>query len=68
MEGAMSPEEHIARIEKCVVAADIAGMAESLGELHAQWQTLPATVRSQLLKLDAILLTLLQARTRKRDP
>jgi hypothetical protein len=64
----MSPEEHIARIEKCVVAADIAGMVESLGELHCQWQTLPATMRAQLLKLDAILLTLLQARTRKRDP
>jgi hypothetical protein len=68
MEGAMSPEEHIARIEKCVVAADIAGMAHALGELHGQWQTLPETVRSQLLTLDAILLTLLQARTRKRDP
>ncbi len=66
----MSPEEHIARIEKCVVAADVAGMLQSLGELHGQWQTLPETMRSQVLKLDAILLalTLLQARTRKRDP
>lgn len=67
MQGAMSLEEHIARIEKCVVTADIAGMAESLGELHGQWQTLPAAVRSQLLKLDAILLTLLQARRRNPD-
>lgn len=64
----MSPEEHIARAEKCVVAADLAGMLESLGELHGQWQTLPVTMRSYVLKLDAILLTLLQARTRRRDP
>jgi hypothetical protein len=64
----MSPEEHIARVEKCVVAADLAGMLESLGELHGQWQTLPETMRSHVLKLDAILLTLLQARTRKHDP
>jgi hypothetical protein len=68
MQGAMSPEEHIARIEKCVVAADIAGMLQSLGELHGQWQTLPETMRSHVLKLDAILLTLLQARTRRHDP
>lgn len=33
----MSPQEHITRIERCVLDADIAGMAESLGELHAQW-------------------------------
>lgn len=61
----MTPQEHIARIEKCVVDADIAGMAESLGELHEQ-QALAQAMRSQVLKLDAILLTLLHARTRKR--
>lgn len=62
---AMSPLEQIAKIEKCVVEADIAGMAHSLGELHVQWETLPDSVRSHVLKLDAILLTLLHARTRK---
>lgn len=61
----MSPQEHIARIERCVLDADIAGMAESLGELHAQWQRLPEALRSHILKLDAILLTLLHARMRK---
>ncbi len=61
----MTPQEHIARIEKCVVDADIAAMAKSLGELHEQ-QALAQAMRSQVLKLDAILLTLLHARTRKR--
>jgi hypothetical protein len=61
----MSPQEYIARIESCVLDAEIAGMAESLGELHGRWQELAETLRSHVLKLDAILLTLLHARMRK---
>jgi hypothetical protein len=61
----MTPEEHIKRIERCVVEADLPGMADSIGELHSQWEALSAAMRSDILKLEAIFLTMLQARTRR---
>ncbi len=60
----MTPEEHIKRIEKGVIDADIAAMADSIGELHMQWATLSEPLRADILKLEAIFLTMLQARLR----
>ena len=61
----MTPADHIKRMEKCVIDADLAGMAESIGELHSQWADIDETMRSDILKLEAIFLTLLNARVRR---
>jgi hypothetical protein len=60
-----SPQEHVRNLEKFAVDGDIRGMAESIGELHAQWGALSAEMQSDVMKLEAIFLTLLQARTKK---
>ena len=61
----VSPQDHIKNLEKFAVDGDIRGMAESIGELHAQWDTLTPAMQSDVMKLEAIFLTLLQARTKK---
>ena len=53
-------------MEKCVIDADLAGMAESIGELHAQWDQIDDATRSDILKLEAIFLSLLNARVKGR--
>jgi len=60
----MTPEEHIKHIEKCVVDADLPGMVDSIAALHTQWDSLGETMRSDILKLEAIFLTMLDARRR----
>ncbi len=62
---ATSPQDHIKNLQKFAVDGDIKGMAESIGELHAQWGVLSAEMQSDVMKLEAIFLTLLQARTKK---
>jgi hypothetical protein len=61
----MTPKENIERFEKCVITADIAGMADCIGNLHAQWEELNDTTRAYILKLEAIFLSMLQARVNR---
>ena len=63
----MTPAEHIKRMEKYVIDADLAGMAESTGELHAQWVGIDEAMRADILKLEAVLLTILNARALERS-
>lgn len=60
-----TPHDHIRNLEKFAVDGDIKGMAESIGELHAQWGSLTSQMQSDVMKLEAIFLTILQARTKK---
>jgi hypothetical protein len=62
---ATSPQDHIKNLQKFAVDGDIKGMAESIGELHAQWGSLTADMQSDVMKLEAIFLSILQARTNK---
>ncbi len=61
----MTPAEHIKRMEKCVIDADLAGMAESIGDLHTQWDQIDEAMRSDILKLEAIFLSMLNARVNR---
>ncbi|HEY4214166.1 MAG TPA: hypothetical protein VGM84_22005 [Steroidobacteraceae bacterium] len=63
----MTPAEHIKRMEKCVVDGGLACMLESIGELHAQWDSIDEAMRSDILKLEAIFLTMLNARVKSRS-
>jgi hypothetical protein len=60
--------EIIKALEKHIYDADITAMAGCIGELHQRWQSLTEGERSQVLKLDAIFLTLLNARAKRTDP
>ena len=62
---AASPQDHLKNLQKFAVDGDIKGMAESIGELHAQWNALSPDMQSDCMKLEAIFLTILQSRTRK---
>jgi hypothetical protein len=62
---ATTPQDHLKNLQKFAVDGDIKGMAESIGELHAQWGTLTPEMQSDCMKLEAIFLTILQARTKK---
>jgi hypothetical protein len=62
---AASPQDHIKNLQKSALDGDIKGMADSIGELHAQWGALTAEMQSDVHKLEAIFLTILQARTKK---
>ncbi len=62
----MTPAEHIKRMERCICDADLAGMAQSIGDLHAQWDSIDDATRSDILKLEAIFLSLLHARVKER--
>lgn len=61
---AASPQDHLKNLQKFAVDGDVKGMAESIGELHAQWGALSLEMQSDVLKMEAIFLSLLQARTR----
>ena len=60
-----SPEDQIRALEKFIVEADIAGMAQVIGELHERWSEISEPLRSDILKLEAIFLSLLNARVKK---
>jgi hypothetical protein len=53
----------VKRFETHIYDADIAGMAQCVGELHERWSSLTENVRSHVLKLEAIFLSILKART-----
>jgi len=61
---AKSPEEQIKYLEKCIYDGDIAAMANVIGDLHARWDSLGSAMRSDILQLEAIFLTMLKARSR----
>jgi hypothetical protein len=57
-----TPEELIKKFEKAIVDGDIPVMAEMIGELHAQWNNISSERQSDILKLEAIFLSMLNAR------
>ena len=59
-----SAQETIKHLEKCIVDGDIAAMALDIGDLHERWGTLDSATQSDVMKLEAIFLTMLQARSR----
>ncbi|MEZ0226964.1 MAG: hypothetical protein ACAH83_20600 [Alphaproteobacteria bacterium] len=61
----VSPQDHIKNLEKFAADGDIKGMAESIGELHTQWDRLSGDMQADIMKLEAIFLSLLQARMKK---
>ena len=63
----MSPQEHVVRFEKAILDGDIAAMAESIGELHTQWDSLSPAVQADIRKLEAIFLSMLNARVQSRS-
>jgi hypothetical protein len=62
----LSPEQHVKKFEKAIYDGDIAVMAECIGNLHAQWSALSSEMQSHILKLEAIFLSILNARTRNK--
>ena len=63
-----SPEEQVKQLEKYIYDGDIAGMAQVIGDLHARWDSLGGEMRADILKLEAIFLSMLQARVRAAPP
>jgi len=59
------PEELIKKLEQAIYDADIPVMAELIGDLHVQWNSLTAERQQDVLKLEAIFLSILNARARK---
>jgi len=59
-----SPEEQIKYLEKCIYDGDIAAMAQVIGDLHARWDSLGSDMRADIMKLEAIFLTMLKARSK----
>ena len=58
------PEVLIKKLEKAIYDADIPVMAELIGELHVQWSSISPERQQDVLKLEAIFLSILNARTR----
>jgi hypothetical protein len=63
-----SPQELIKHLEKCIYDGDIAAMAQAIGDLHARWDSIGSEMRSDIVKLEAIFLSMLQARARAAPP
>jgi hypothetical protein len=61
------PEDVIRTFERAIIDADVSRMAECIGELHSRWNTLSSTMQSDVLKLEAIFLSILNARVRHRS-
>ncbi len=53
----------IEEFEKSVVAGDFSGMAGSVAQLHERWSSLSENEQQQVLKLEAIFMSLMQLRT-----
>jgi hypothetical protein len=66
MEIPLSPKER--NFEKAAVDGDIAKMACALGDLHERWESLESDMRMDILKMDAIFLSMLNARVKTRNP
>jgi len=53
----------VQELEKHVGAGDISGMATSIASLHENWESLSENEQHEVLKLEAIFLSLVQLRT-----
>lgn len=58
------PEELIRELERYVVAADMAGMAEIIPQWRAHWGSISEPMRREILTLEAIFLTMVNARAK----
>jgi len=66
--GSNVPSEDVIRaFERAIVDADVPRMAECIGELHMRWNTLSSARQSDILKLEAIFLSILNARVGHRS-
>ena len=61
--GSVSAEENIKSLEQAIYDADMARMFALIGELHTQWDSLTSERQADVLKLEAIFLSMLKART-----
>ena len=61
----MTSREHIIRLEKAIYDGDIPAMAQCIAELHDFWETLPPETQTDVLKLEAIFLSMLNARVNR---
>ena len=56
-------QTQIQELEKCIVAGDLSGMAGLVALLHEQWGSLSENEQQDVLKLEAIFLSMAQLRT-----
>jgi hypothetical protein len=61
----MTYREHIVCLEKAIYDGDIPAMAQCIAELHDVWETLPPETQTDVLKLEAIFLSMLNARVNR---
>jgi hypothetical protein len=61
-----TPRDDIRELERLSLAADLPAMLKRIGDIHGRWDRFSAAERDDVTKLEAIFLTLLQARTGKR--
>jgi hypothetical protein len=59
----IAPQEHVKNLERCAVAGDIPGMALCIEQLHARWDSLDSAMQTDIQKLEAIFLSLVQLKT-----
>jgi hypothetical protein len=60
-----SAQDLIKSLEKALYDADIPRMVEYIGELHVQWASLSPETQSNVMKLEAIFLSILNARVKR---
>ena len=53
-----SPQLQIQQLEVCAAAGDLAGMAGAVSSLHENWNCLSENEQQQILKLEAIFISL----------
>ncbi len=58
----MTNQEHITALQTFIAAGDIAGMARMIEALRDQWNSLQELQQAEVLKLEAIFLSLVKLR------
>jgi hypothetical protein len=59
-----SPQDHVRELEKLAAAGDLPAMLNCIGDLHSRWDSLDVLLQSEVTTLEAVFLTMLNARTR----
>lgn len=57
-----SAQIQVRHLESCIAAGDIPGMARSVEALRQSWDSLDEATRADVLKLEAIFLSLVNAK------
>lgn len=55
--------QHIQELQKRIVMGDISGMAGSVATLQSEWSSLSESERQEVLKLEAIFLSMVEIET-----